>query len=101
MNKGDTIVLTVGGVGATTSAKITSGVESYSSPQVTSGANGGAGTDGGGGAGGAGAANQSGSVLSSNGADGVRCEVKDFRSSSSVMSADIAQARFVRYTIAD
>ena len=40
-------------------------------------------------------------LYTGNGADGVRCEVKDFRSSSSVMSADIAQARFVRYTIAD
>lgn len=40
MNKGDTIALTAGAVGATTSAVINSSLESYSSPQVTSGING-------------------------------------------------------------
>lgn len=70
MNKGDTIVLTVGGVGATTSAKINSGVENYSSPQVTSGANGGAGTDGGGGTGGAGGVASNGNYANTNGGAG-------------------------------
>lgn len=40
MNKGDTIALTVGATGSTTSAAINSSLESYSSPQVTSGKNG-------------------------------------------------------------
>ena len=35
------------------------------------------------------------------GADGVKCTVKDFKSPSATMSSGIAQARFVRYTIAD
>ena len=35
------------------------------------------------------------------GVDGVRCSIKDFTSSSSRLSSDIAQARFVRYTIGD
>ncbi len=40
-------------------------------------------------------------LYSGTGVDGVRCEVRDFKSESSSMSSDIAQARFVRYTIAD
>ena len=35
------------------------------------------------------------------GADGVRCVVDDFKSESSVLPSEIAQARFVRYTLAD
>ena len=40
-------------------------------------------------------------LYSGTGVDGVRCEVGDFKSESSAMPSDIAQARFVRYTIAD
>ncbi len=35
------------------------------------------------------------------GVDGVRCAFRDFKSEDSVMDSGIAQARFVRYTIAD
>ena len=35
------------------------------------------------------------------GADGVRCEVKEFRSEDATLPASIAQTKFVRYTIAD
>lgn len=35
------------------------------------------------------------------GVDGVRCDVKEFKSATASMSADVAQARFVRYTLAD
>lgn len=35
------------------------------------------------------------------GADGVRCEVKEFRSENATLPASIAQTHFVRYTIAD
>ena len=35
------------------------------------------------------------------GAEGVTCTVNDFKSQDSEMSSEIAQARFVRYTIAD
>ena len=35
------------------------------------------------------------------GVDGVECEVKDFTSPEGKLSSDIAQARFVRYTLAD
>ena len=35
------------------------------------------------------------------GADGVRCEVKEFRSESATLPASIAQTHFVRYTITD
>lgn len=41
MNKGDTIALTVGGVGVTSSASINSSFETYSALSVTNGANGG------------------------------------------------------------
>ena len=44
LNKGDTVVIVRGAVGATSSATINSSVESYSQIQVTSGANGGNGT---------------------------------------------------------
>lgn len=33
--------------------------------------------------------------------DGVQCEVKEFKADAAVLPAEIAQARFVRYTIAD
>ena len=33
--------------------------------------------------------------------DGVKCEISDFKSSGSVLPSSIAQARFVRYTLAD
>lgn len=35
------------------------------------------------------------------GVDGVKCEVKDFTAPGAKLSSDIAQARFVRYTLAD
>ena len=35
------------------------------------------------------------------GADGVECRIGDFESESAVMPASVAQARFVRYTLAD
>lgn len=70
MNKGDTIVLTVGATGVTTIAKINSGVESYSSPQVTSGANGGDGTNAGGGKGGAGGVGSNGNYSNATGGAG-------------------------------
>ena len=35
------------------------------------------------------------------GVDGVTCTVKDFKSQNSMMPSEIAQARFVRYTLAD
>ncbi len=35
------------------------------------------------------------------GADGVTCEVKDFKSAGAVLPASAAQTRFVRYTLAD
>ncbi len=35
------------------------------------------------------------------GADGVRCEIDDFRSGKNIISSDAAKARFVRYTLAD
>lgn len=44
LNKGDTIALSVGAVGSTTTATINSTIESYSSPEVTSGADGAGGT---------------------------------------------------------
>ena len=40
MNKGDTIVISIGGVGSTTKATINSSRASYSAPQATSGGNG-------------------------------------------------------------
>ena len=40
-------------------------------------------------------------LWSSNGVDGIKCKVKDFVSADAKMPADIAKARFVRYTIAD
>lgn len=40
-------------------------------------------------------------LYSEKGAKGVKCKVKDFVSPTSKMKADIASARFVRYTIAD
>ncbi len=40
-------------------------------------------------------------LWSGNGVDGIKCKVKDFVSADAKMSADIAKARFVRYTIAD
>lgn len=40
-------------------------------------------------------------LWSGTGLNGIRCTVKDFVSAGSKMSADIAQTRFVRYTIAD
>lgn len=35
------------------------------------------------------------------GADGVRCEVKDFKSGTAVLPSSVARTRFVRYTLAD
>lgn len=70
MNKGDTIVLTVGATGVTTIAKINSGVENYSSPQVTSGANGGKGTNSNGGAGGVGGVGSNGNYSNATGGAG-------------------------------
>ena len=40
-------------------------------------------------------------LWSGNGVDGIKCKVKDFVSADAKMPADIAKARFVRYTIAD
>ena len=40
-------------------------------------------------------------LWSGNGVDGIKCKVKDFVSTDAKMPADIAKARFVRYTIAD
>ena len=40
-------------------------------------------------------------LWSGKGVDGIRCKVKDFVSADAKMPADIAKARFVRYTIAD
>ena len=40
-------------------------------------------------------------LYSGSGVEGIRCEVRDFKSPSAVMPSDIAQARFVRYTLAD
>lgn len=40
-------------------------------------------------------------LWSSTGLNGIRCTVKDFVSADAKMSADIAQTRFVRYTLAD
>ena len=40
-------------------------------------------------------------LWSGKGVDGIKCKVKDFVSTDAKMPADIAKARFVRYTIAD
>ena len=70
MKKGETIVLTVGGVGSTTKATINSSLESYASPQVTSGSNGGSGSDSSGGIGGAGGVASGGNYSNTNGNKG-------------------------------
>lgn len=74
MNKGDTIVLTVGAFGTVTIAKINSGVESYTSPQVTSAADGSKGTDSGGGKGGAGGVGSNGNYSNQTGGTGTNGE---------------------------
>ncbi|MBO5814302.1 MAG: DUF4091 domain-containing protein [Alistipes sp.] len=40
-------------------------------------------------------------LWSADGADGTECKIKDLQSESATLPADIAQARFVRYTIGD
>lgn len=40
-------------------------------------------------------------LWSGNGVDGIKCKIKDFVSADAKMPANIAKARFVRYTIAD
>ena len=40
-------------------------------------------------------------LWSGKGVDGIKCKIKDFVSTDAKMPADIAKARFVRYTIAD
>lgn len=74
MNKGDTINLTPGAIGAVSSAIINSSKETYTMLQVTSGANGGAGTvtssSGTGGAGGAGGVATGGNYANYNGGSG-------------------------------
>lgn len=40
-------------------------------------------------------------IWSAEALDGIRCEVRDFRSSTAVLPASIAETRFVRYTLAD
>lgn len=74
MNKGDTIALAVGSVGANTSVQINSSLETYFSIQITSGKNGTNGEmdswDEIGGAGGAGGVASGGNVANNNGAYG-------------------------------
>lgn len=75
MNKGDTISLSVGAVGATTIAVINSAIESYSSPQVTSGTSGSRATanaNGAGGAGGVGSGGNYSNATGGTGASGVK-----------------------------
>lgn len=70
MNKGDTIALTVGAVGETSSATIESSLESYSELSVTRGANGTDGRTGTFGTGGAGGKARGGNYANENGGKG-------------------------------